>query len=362
MKNKVIHFGSGNIGRGLVAQIFKNNNIDLIFVDTNQKIIDLLNQQQKYNIISIDQNNTIEITDFKAYHINDKDLKAEILTANYLTTSIGVNNLTHLANFLKPILKNNTISKQIICFENGYKVSSSFAKMLGNLPKLNFVDVIVDRIIGQKQNDNLDVNVENYFEIVADQNQINDKQFLKDIVYSQNLDAYITRKLLLVNALHSTIGYWGYNKNIEHIHQVFEIPNFQAMIFNFSKEIAELIAKNFSVFTPEEIEIYRQKTLARFQNPLFNDFCNRVTRNPIQKLNFDERYMILYQLYKKYQKNPTILLDALTNILLYNNLEDQQSQQLQIQIQQQGFDEVAKQYLKITKTDLDTLLKKYNKN
>ena len=40
---KALIFGAGNIGRGFIGQILKENDYDLIFADISDKIIDEIN-------------------------------------------------------------------------------------------------------------------------------------------------------------------------------------------------------------------------------------------------------------------------------------------------------------------------------
>lgn len=50
MHKTIIHFGAGNIGRGLVGQIAQENGVSLVFVDVVTQVIKQLNQLNQYTI------------------------------------------------------------------------------------------------------------------------------------------------------------------------------------------------------------------------------------------------------------------------------------------------------------------------
>ena len=48
---KILLFGAGKIGRSFVAQLFSRGGYEVVFVDINQKIIDLLNSVKEYDVV-----------------------------------------------------------------------------------------------------------------------------------------------------------------------------------------------------------------------------------------------------------------------------------------------------------------------
>ena len=45
---KVLHFGAGNIGRGFIGKLLSESGFEVIFVDVNQPVIDLINNNKEY--------------------------------------------------------------------------------------------------------------------------------------------------------------------------------------------------------------------------------------------------------------------------------------------------------------------------
>ena len=50
MEKLALHFGAGNIGRGFIAPVLQENNFRVIFVDIDEKLINKINKEQKYDI------------------------------------------------------------------------------------------------------------------------------------------------------------------------------------------------------------------------------------------------------------------------------------------------------------------------
>ena len=47
---KALQFGAGNIGRGFIGKLLSDSGIHVTFADVNDQVIDLLNQQQAYDV------------------------------------------------------------------------------------------------------------------------------------------------------------------------------------------------------------------------------------------------------------------------------------------------------------------------
>lgn len=46
MNKLVIHFGAGNIGRGLIGHLSQLNDLQLVFVDLNKNLINQINSKK----------------------------------------------------------------------------------------------------------------------------------------------------------------------------------------------------------------------------------------------------------------------------------------------------------------------------
>ena len=48
MEKLALHFGAGNIGRGFIAPVLKENNYDVIFVDVDKGLINKIKKEKHF--------------------------------------------------------------------------------------------------------------------------------------------------------------------------------------------------------------------------------------------------------------------------------------------------------------------------
>ena len=89
-------------------------------------------------------------------------------------------------------------------------------------------------------------------------------------------------------------------------------------------------------FSPEEMKQYRDTLIQRFRNPYVVDNCVRVAREPIRKLAPDDRIIAPMKYALSYGLDIFHYMKGIALILLYNNPDDQQSQELQQAVAQYG--------------------------
>ncbi len=51
MKNKIVLFGAGKIGRSFIGQLFSRSGYEVVFVDIDQQLLDLLNDRKQYHVV-----------------------------------------------------------------------------------------------------------------------------------------------------------------------------------------------------------------------------------------------------------------------------------------------------------------------
>lgn len=104
-----IHFGAGAIGRGLLGDLLFESGYRLVFVDTNDQVIDQINETNSFDLIEVERgDNRKTITNVVAYHSikQENEVAEEIANAEILTTSVRVENLKWIAPVIaKGLLK-----------------------------------------------------------------------------------------------------------------------------------------------------------------------------------------------------------------------------------------------------------------
>ncbi|WGI36628.1 mannitol-1-phosphate 5-dehydrogenase [Mesomycoplasma lagogenitalium] len=322
----VLHFGAGNIGRGLIANIYKQNDVKIYFIDTNKEVVDKLNQLKKYQIINVETNEKIEINDFKAIWSNEEKKIVDLINeVNIVSTSIQSNNLVYIQKYFQKADKSK--KKDIYCFENGNKISEQFKKSLNLNSNWNFINVSIDCIIPQVINDEkMTVYVENYFEIIA---QNNCYYKLKLIKYVDQIDPYIIRKLVLINGLHSAIGYLGHFLNYQYTNQSFNDENIKKQIQNLANDLILALNWKYNQFNKEDLIVYWNKITKRFCSKYINDLNVRVARNPLQKISINERFFVIYRLLNEANIDKINLIKIINYLLKFDYKNDLQSLKMQ---------------------------------
>lgn len=85
---------------------------------------------------------------------------------------------------------------------------------------------------------------------------------------------------------------------------------------------------------------YINKIEKRFKNPHVHDECTRVGREPCRKLKEGDRLVGPIRMAQEFGLGHDALLMGVAAALLYDNMDDPQSRDLQERIQQQGIESV----------------------
>ncbi len=359
---KVIHFGAGNIGRGFIGKLLADANSQLTFTDVNQPLIDQLAHQQSYQVHIVGQEHRIE----KVQHvhaINSQDPKTieYIAQADMVTTAVGPQVLEKIAVTLaKGLLKrkelNNNKPLNIIACENMVRGSSQLKRhVLAQIPDSNhewieryigFVDSAVDRIVppmDAANDDPLDVTVESFSEWIVDQTQfIGDIPIIGGMELTDNLMAFVERKLFTLNTGHAITAYLGQLYGHQTISSAISDPTICAVVKAAMLESGQVLIQRYG-FNPEQHAQYIDKILGRFANPYLHDDVSRVGRQPIRKLNSEDRLIkpllgtLEYQLPHKY------LIIGIASALHFRCNSDPQASEMAELINEKGIRQAVKQ-------------------
>src|SRR5699024_2340957 len=128
---RAVHFGAGNIGRGVVGALLSQDGYETTVVDVNQTLIDEINQEHTYDVISaahyterVHGNHIHAIN----HHTHPEAVQEAIAEADLVTTAIGPSILPKIAPLiaegLELRLKKQTEPLAIIACENMAGASS----------------------------------------------------------------------------------------------------------------------------------------------------------------------------------------------------------------------------------------------
>ena len=353
---RAIQFGAGNIGRGFIGALLSKSGYHVVFADVNEEIISKINEDKCYTIHIMD----VECKDEKVENISgvistSDEILEEIRTSDIITTAVGPVVLPRIASTIANGIKLRKITGvtsylNIVACENAIKASSQLEEEVKKylneeeIAYLNeyvgFPNCSVDRIVPPVKSENiLDVVVENFYEW-----NVEEKAFKGEIpkIYGMNLAdnlmAYIERKLFTLNTGHAITAYFGYLKGYNTVDESIKDEVIHDLVKKAMIERGQGLIAKYN-FDKEEHFKYIDKIIGRFKNPYLKDDVARVGREPLRKLNENDRLIKPLMTAKSFNLDIDNLLLGVGAALNYNNEEDSQSVELQSLISEKGVKE-----------------------
>lgn len=351
---KAVHFGAGNIGRGFIGYLLYKSGYNITFVDIFDKVVDDINKYKKYTVITLSTSpNKERVENVKAVNLKDSNsLEKEVLEADLITTSLGLNNLKSTGELLRGFLKKRSeVSKKpldIIACENALfatdvlkkaifdEADEKFKEYLEN--SVGFPNCAVDRIVPNVNIEKevpIDVAVEDFYEWDIEKNKIKVNNNIKGAEYVEKLDPYLERKLFLLNGAHATIAYLGYLKKYKFIHEAIKDEEIKKIIIGFHKEAVQALSIKHKI----DINIlkeYSNKLLKRFENKYLKDDVTRVGRDPVRKLSSNDRLITPLKLCHDLKIDFDDILYGVAAGYLFDYKDDKKAQEIQRIIKNDG--------------------------
>ena len=374
---KAIQFGAGNIGRGFIGALLSKAGYHVVFADVNTEIINKINSDKKYTIHVMD---TIcseeEISNISGVISTSDEIYKEIVEAEIITTAVGPGVLPRIA---PTIAKGIALRKEkgiktylnIIACENAIKASSQLEEEVKKYLNeeeieylkefVGFPNCSVDRIVPPVKSENiLDVVVENYYEWNVEKSAFKGEiPKIEGMNLVDNLMAYIERKLFTLNTGHAITAYFGYLKGYETIEESIKDEVIYGFVKNSMIESGKGLIAKYN-FDEEAHYKYIDKIIDRFKNPYLKDDVARVGREPLRKLNENDRLIKPLITARGFNINTDNLLLGVGAALHYDNKEDSQSVQLQSLINEKGIKASLAEISKISgDTDVLDKIEKY---
>lgn len=362
---KALHFGAGNIGRGFIGKLLSDSGIHVTFADVNDTVIDLLNQEQAYDvkIVSEQASNIERVAPVDGINSKNSDQIIEkVNQVNLITTAVGPNVLEIISGTLAKALENrfaagNQDYLNIIACENMVRGTSFLKEKV--LAKLNpdyhtaleqyvgFVDSAVDRIVppvAPNAENSLLVTVEEFSEWIVDQTQFKGEiPNIAGMELTDNLMAFVERKLFTLNTGHAVTAYLGKLKGLHLIREAIENDEIKQQVRSVMQESGAVLIKRYG-FEQEKHFAYIEKILKRFANPYLPDDVDRVGREPIRKLSMNDRLIKPLRGTIEYGLPHLVLCKSVAAALHYHNENDPQAIELQTFIADNGVQAAIEKY------------------
>ena len=326
MRNTLIQFGGGNIGRSFIGQLFSRSGYDVVFIDINEALIAALNRHNQYRLI-IKRNNapdeTVWIQHVRAVNGNDhKRVADEIANATILATSVGKSALPHIL----PVLAQGLIRRKerlgevpidLIIAENIHNGAAYIRQALRPLlpPDYDLSGLVglVETSIGKMvpimkhedlRQDPVWVFAEPYNRLILDKHGFkNPLPKIEELAPVENIAAYVDRKLFIHNLGHAAAAYLGYHHSPQSsfLYEVLAVPEVYRKTRHSMEQSAVALNKTYpDDLTLPALHDHIDDLLKRFQNRSLGDTVYRVGRDLHRKLGKDDRLIGAMLLAKKH--------------------------------------------------------------
>jgi len=378
MSPNALHFGGGNIGRGFIGALLSKSGYHVTFADVVAPLIEAFNEHHEYDITILDVGGAADerITNVSGVFSNDAEaVKAAILETDIITTAVGPMILKRIAPTIAAGIKaRKEAGKEylnVIACENMTR-ASNFLKgyVLEALDSaedkeyvekyVGFPSCAVDRIVPpfSAGKNILGVGVEAFFEWIVEEPEFRGPApKIEGMKLTDNLVAYVQRKLFTLNCGHAVTAYLGYLKGYKTVDESLKDPEIEETVRGAMRESGAALCKKHD-FDVEAHNKYIEKIMDRFRNPYIKDDVARVGREPIRKLGPADRLVGPLKMASEYGLPVDNLLKGVAACLLYDNAEDPQAKEVMTKIKEKGVEDVVENVMELNKDHEKEVAKK----
>ncbi len=343
---KALHFGAGNIGRGFIGKLLADAQVEVVFADVNQTVLDALNARGEYEVHVVGEQSRVEkVSHVSAVNSTGQDVVALIAAVDLVTTAVGPQILERIAGtvaqgLIKRHDAGNTRPLNIIACENMVRGTSQLKQhVLKALPEqyhawveqhVGFVDSAVDRIVPPAEagtQDPLAVTVETFSEWIVDKTQFKgEPPKIAGMELTDNLMAFVERKLFTLNTGHAITAYLGQHAGHRTIRDAILDPAIRQVVKGAMEESGAVLINRYG-FEAEKHAAYINKILQRFENPYLHDDVERVGRQPLRKLSAGDRLIKPLRGTLEYGLRHDNLAKGIAAAMHYHSEQDPQAQE-----------------------------------
>lgn len=294
---KATVFGAGNIGRGLAGYVLERAGYAVTFVDVDETLVALLNETGSYRVTTAAAGaETVQVAG--AISANDTEaVVAAVAESDVIATAVGGAILPVVAG---PIAAGLDASKldsiNVMACENLHPNSSYLGECVRErsesaADRAGFPDVVVDRIV-PNPTDPLELRAEDHFEfVVLKPSWRGPLPDTVDLTFVDDLAPSKQRKLWLVNGLHAATAWLGLGAGHDTIADAIADTDIRTHVESIADAMVKILAERHAEFSLGQLETYAASSIARFSDDSIPDPTKRVARNPLAKLQPDERIL-----------------------------------------------------------------------
>lgn len=313
-------FGAGNVGRGLLGQVFSQAGLEVVFVDITPELIDALNADGSYLHLTVDNESRTEqvIGPVRAVRADDPTAVREVLAnATLAATCVGVRALPAVCAALAPALlaraQGGGAPLNLLLAENLHEAPAKVRELLVQAEpaladlidagRVGLIATSIGRMIPAPRPEvralgAATIEVEPYCFLPIDAQALRgDFPSIPRVIADPSVpfDYYSDRKLFVHNMGHALCAYLGRLHGDDQIWQSIRRPEVRALVRGAMVESAGAVAACYDQPLGPLLD-HVDDLIYRFGNRALGDTVERVGRDPRRKLAAGDRLLGAHQL------------------------------------------------------------------
>lgn len=372
---RVVIIGSGRTGRGMLGQMFyAEGDCDVVFADIDRKLVEALRSQGHFTVEQKDlltgSSTVTRVEGFRAVDVS-RDRSAYIdalVDAEMIATAVFPESFDAVARDLVDMVRarierkmsapvaillggnyvglkahyDKSITSQLSEAERAY--FSDFVTLITTKAnrKVVFPDSFCEDPLALTGDDKSTLQVDDAFRFAPDWKM---PSFFEPV---ESCELSMIEKIWNENLLHCSLGFMGAYAGCETINQIASDRRAWHLAKYAWFEGRRALELEYGMPMPSEMEV--STTFEKFTGPHLADRISRITRQPIRKLQVNDRFLGPAFLCMKHGIVPYFILHAAAYGFCYTDEDEPQSVQIAEAIRNHGIDSAIE---KICNLDLN---------
>lgn len=353
-------FGAGKIARGFIAHLLSLSDIDFVFVEKVDALVDLINERGQYtiNILGAPEKNYIVKNAHALKFSQIDEITKAIADADVVFDAVGGKNLQEIVPlYIKGIeakAQKGGYLNFITCenwkepakiLKDGVEAGIS-EEAKDYLDKyVGFTESVIMRsgIEAPRElleKDPLIVNVQDYWYLPVDADRV--KGNLPEIKYMDALTGFagfLERKFYTYNAANGTTSFLGALLGYKVLAEAAHDERILKVLDGVYHETGKALSEKHGIPLADQMA-FTKTSLHKLQDYTIVDSIERNARDPLRKLGKDDRLVGSARMVLSCGIKPESLCTAIATAIYYRNPEDPSAVELERIVKEEGIDAV----------------------
>lgn len=352
---RVIIIGAGRVGCGALGMAFAMQGHEVVLAARRAEEVDSINRLG-YDVVTKGAIEArLEVRGVHAVLIAGPEFNTAFAEADIVYTSVRPDNLPGIATPIADALIHRITAGverplDIFCCENLKNAGSQLERLIfTGIPSsharqvqdwIGFNSAISDRIVSgldRDENGRIVITADATGDVLVDISQMKGEfELLPPFKGIDNFPACIEEKLYVLNCGHAVCAYLGFHKGYKYIHEAMEDETINRAVVGAMLESQQALQNKHGKTL--HYAGFINEILASFSNAALGDTVARVGRDPIRKLQADDRLVGPAKLAYRYGVEPKNLIRGCAAALTYMPEDDPQAEELQAMVEEKGYE------------------------